>query len=65
MKRRVKKMNIELRIGDLVSKYSGRPFKSGNKEEKIIEFTINQHSNKPAARLSDESVVDLHILNKK
>jgi hypothetical protein len=56
------KMNSELNIGDLVRKRSGRTFKSGNKAEQIVEFTVNSKTDKPAVRLSDDSIVDLYIL---
>jgi hypothetical protein len=51
-------------VGQLVEKRSGNSFKSGNKQETIIEITLNEHSGKPAARLSDDSIVDLYILKK-
>ncbi len=51
-----------MKIGDLVKKRSGKPFKSGNKEETIVEFTVNKNTDKKAVRLSDDSIVDLWIL---
>ncbi len=51
-----------MKIGDLVRKRSGKPFKSGNKEETIVEFAVNKYTDKKAVRLSDDSIVDLWIL---
>lgn len=54
------------KIGDKVIKKSGKPFKSGEKEGIIKEFSINKMSpkQKECAVFEDGSVCNLDVLKK-
>jgi hypothetical protein len=47
-------------VNDVVSKRSGKPFKSGRKVNTIKELVMNPNTGNPAATfLEDDSVVDI------
>lgn len=49
-------------IGKSVVKKSGKPFKSGNKVNTVIDVVVNPNTNRVAFVFSDDySVVDAHI----
>ena len=54
------------RIGDLVSKISKKPFKSGEKAQKIAGFSKNSHDpqQRECAVFDDGSVCNLDILER-
>lgn len=51
-------------IGNVVTKKSGKPFKSGKKEETIVDFTINEIDPKRrnAVVFADGSICNIEIL---
>jgi hypothetical protein len=56
--------NMGMKVGDTVWKISGKPFKSGEKEEKIVNFGINEQDPKKrrCAIFSDGSTCNLDLL---
>lgn len=56
---------MEFKIGDAVIKKSGKPFKHGEKDDIISEFTLNlNHPNKVAGALlkHSDTIVSLQML---
>jgi hypothetical protein len=53
-----------IKIGDIVIKKSGKPFKSGNREEIIKGFAINEQDpkRKNSIVLSDDSVCNIDMI---
>jgi hypothetical protein len=45
-------------VGKMITKHSGKPFKSGKKVGMAMSLTTNPHSNKKAFLMDDGSVVD-------
>jgi hypothetical protein len=46
--------------GEIVTKESGKPFKSGSKEAKVVGIDINPYTSLIAFKLEDDSLVDVH-----
>ena len=54
----------QFKEGDVVTKKSGKPFKSGNKEEVVVGLCINQQDPKKRAAVvfADGSVCNVDML---
>ncbi len=47
-------------VGKVVTKHSGKPFKSGDVESTVVSFTTNPDTNREGFLMEDGSIVDCH-----
>ena len=61
-----KRVQQTFKVGDLVSKISKKPFKSGKKAQKIVGFSKNPHDpqGRDCAVFDDDSVCNVDILER-
>jgi len=47
-------------VGKVITKHSGKPFKSGEVEGTVVGFTTNPDTNREGFLMDDGSIVDCH-----
>ncbi len=64
VKKRIIETNKGFKVGSIVTKKSGKPFKNGSKEQTIVSFSINEQdpNKRQCAVFSDESTCNLDLL---